>query len=76
MTENLHNNMDLCEALSNLPKQRMDLRYIQWIAETKEKVEHVLHKDPKVPRLLHACLRHLEVLYVYNKYATMYIQIV
>lgn len=61
LTENLLNNRDLYEALGNPPVQRTDVRYIQWIGETKEKVEHVLHKDPKVPRLLHACLRHLEV---------------
>ncbi|CAG2223445.1 DDX58 [Mytilus edulis] len=61
LTENLLNNRDLYEALGNPPVQRTDVRYIQWIGETKEKVEHVLHKDPKVPRLLHACLRHLEL---------------
>ncbi|XP_063444871.1 antiviral innate immune response receptor RIG-I-like [Mytilus trossulus] len=61
LTENLLNNRDLYEALGNPPVQRMDVRYVQWISETKEKVEHVLHKDTKVPRLLHACLRHLEL---------------
>ncbi|XP_052069151.1 interferon-induced helicase C domain-containing protein 1-like [Mytilus californianus] len=61
LTENLLNNRDLYEALGNPPVQRTDVRYIQWIGETKEKVEHVLHKDTKVPRLLHACLRHLEL---------------
>lgn len=60
--------MDLCETLGNPPKQRTEIRYIQWIAETKERVEHI-NNDPKVRRLLHACLRHLEVLYRYNKHA-------
>ncbi|XP_071130636.1 antiviral innate immune response receptor RIG-I-like [Mytilus edulis] len=52
---------DLYDALNKPPKQRSEIRYIQWIAETKDKVEHVLHKDPKIPRLLHACFRHLEL---------------
>ncbi|VDI64067.1 interferon-induced helicase C domain-containing protein 1 [Mytilus galloprovincialis] len=61
LSEILHQNRDLYEALHNPPFQRTEVRYIQWIGETKEKVEHVLHKDTQVPRLLHACLRHLEL---------------
>lgn len=63
----LHQNRDLYDALHNPPFQKTEVRYIQWIGETKEKVEHVLHKDTQVPRLLHACLRHLEV-HVYYIY--------
>ncbi|XP_063446937.1 antiviral innate immune response receptor RIG-I-like [Mytilus trossulus] len=61
LIENLQIERDLYEALNNPPIQRAEVRYIHWIGETKEKVEHVLHKDTKVPRLLHACLRHLEI---------------
>ncbi|CAG2251237.1 IFIH1 [Mytilus edulis] len=60
LTENLPESKDLFETLSSPPKQRTDIRYIQWIAETKEIVEHI-NNDPKVRRLLHACLRHLEL---------------
>ncbi|VDI63527.1 interferon-induced helicase C domain-containing protein 1, partial [Mytilus galloprovincialis] len=60
LTENLPDSKDLFETLSNPPKQRTDVRYIQWIAETKEIVEHI-NNDPKVRRLLHSCLRHLEL---------------
>lgn len=59
--EHMNDCKDLYDALNKPPKQRSEIRYIQWIAETKDKVEHVLHKDPKIPRLLHACFRHLEV---------------
>lgn len=52
---------DLYEALRNLPKERTEIRYIQWTVKTKDAVEQVLHKDPAIPRLLHACFRHLEV---------------
>lgn len=61
LTENPDDSIDLNEALDNPPQQRTDVRYIHWIAKTKGKVKHVLNKDPKVPRLLNACLRHLEV---------------
>ncbi|CAC5397214.1 DDX58 [Mytilus coruscus] len=61
LTENLHESREVYAALGNPPLQRTEVRYIQWIAETKEKVEHVLDKDRKVPRLLHACLSHLEL---------------
>ncbi|CAG2251243.1 DDX58 [Mytilus edulis] len=61
LSEILHQNRDLYDALHNPPFQKTEVRYIQWIGETKEKVEHVLHKDTQVPRLLHACLRHLEL---------------
>ena len=49
------------EALKKTPTDKTDSRYIQWMAETKVKIEKVLHKDKEVPRLLHACIRHLEV---------------
>ncbi|VDI42076.1 Hypothetical predicted protein, partial [Mytilus galloprovincialis] len=60
LIEHMNDCKDLYDALNKPPKQRSEIRYIQWIAETKDKVEHVLHKDPKIPRLLHACFRHLE----------------
>ncbi|XP_052070218.1 antiviral innate immune response receptor RIG-I-like isoform X5 [Mytilus californianus] len=61
LIDHINDCRDLYDALKNPPKQRTEIRYIQWIAETKDKVEHVLHKDPKIPRLLHACFRHLEL---------------
>ncbi|CAG2250142.1 DDX58 [Mytilus edulis] len=61
LIEHMNDCKDLYDALNKPPKQRSEIRYIQWIAETKDKVEHVLHKDPKIPRLLHACFRHLEL---------------
>ncbi|CAC5394241.1 DDX58 [Mytilus coruscus] len=61
LIDHMNDCRDLYDALNNPPKQRTEIRYIQWIAETKDKVEHVLHKDPKIPRLLHACFRHLEL---------------
>ncbi|CAC5409073.1 DDX58 [Mytilus coruscus] len=61
LIDHINDCRDLYDALKSPPKQRTEIRYIQWIAETKDKVEHVLHKDPKIPRLLHACFRHLEL---------------
>ncbi|CAC5409074.1 DDX58 [Mytilus coruscus] len=61
LIDHMNDCKDLYDALNKPPKQRSEIRYIQWIAETKDKVEHVLHKDPKIPRLLHACFRHLEL---------------
>ncbi|XP_052070234.1 antiviral innate immune response receptor RIG-I-like isoform X20 [Mytilus californianus] len=61
LIDDINDCRDLYDALKNPPKQRTEIRYIQWIAETKDKVEHVLHKDPKIPRLLHACFRHLDL---------------
>ena len=53
--------MELFRALRNPPWEKTELRYVQWMAETKEKIEHVLLKDTEVPRLLQTCFRHLEV---------------
>lgn len=63
LIDHLGTNSELYNALGNPPRQRTEVRYIQWIAETKDKVEYVLHLDPAVPRLLLACMRHLEVKY-------------
>ncbi|CAC5401441.1 DDX58 [Mytilus coruscus] len=52
---------DLNDALINLPRERTELRYIQWISETTVKIDPVLTKDQRIPRLLLACLRHLKL---------------
>ena len=55
--------MELFHALRNPPREKTELHYVQWMAETKEKIEHVLLKDTEVPHLLQTCFRHLEVKY-------------
>ena len=60
-TNFLDETMELFRALRNPPWEKTELRYVQWMAETKEKIEHVLLKDTEVPRLLQTCFMHLEV---------------
>lgn len=60
-TSFLDETMELFHALRTPPWEKTELRYVQWMAETKEKIEHVLLKDTEVPRLLQTCFRHLEV---------------
>lgn len=62
--DHLRTSSELNSALGNPPNQRTEIRYIQWIAETKDNIEYKLHLDPAVPRLLLACMRHLEVKYI------------
>lgn len=51
----------LLSALESAPLDKRVTRYVQWISETKRKTESVMLKDADVPRLIHICLRHLEV---------------
>lgn len=52
---------DVKQSLLNIPIQKLEQTYIQWITETRLKVENVLNKDEYVPRLMLTYLRHLEV---------------
>ncbi|XP_052071608.1 antiviral innate immune response receptor RIG-I-like isoform X2 [Mytilus californianus] len=51
----------LLSALESPPFDKRGTRYVQWISETKRKTESVMLKDADVPRLIHICLRHLEL---------------
>ena len=51
----------LLRDLKNSPSEKTGKQYIQWMGETKAKIENVMLKDKVVPRLLHTCFRHLEV---------------
>ncbi|CAG2188946.1 unnamed protein product [Mytilus edulis] len=51
----------LLSALESAPLDKRVTRYVQWISETKRKTESVMLKDADVPRLIHICLRHLEL---------------
>ncbi|CAC5394235.1 unnamed protein product [Mytilus coruscus] len=51
----------LLSALESPPFDKRGTRYLQWISETKRKTESVMLKDADVPRLIHICLRHLEL---------------
>lgn len=48
-------------ALENPPNNKRERRYVHWINETKRKTESVMLMDADVPRLIHICLRLLEV---------------
>ncbi|XP_052088244.1 ATP-dependent RNA helicase DHX58-like [Mytilus californianus] len=52
---------DVKQSLQNPPIQKLEQTYVQWITETRLKVENVLKKDEYVPRLLLTYLRHLEI---------------
>ncbi|VDI14638.1 ATP-dependent RNA helicase DDX58 [Mytilus galloprovincialis] len=52
---------DVKQSLLNIPIQKLEQTYIQWITETRLKVENVLNKDEYVPRLMLTYLRHLEI---------------
>ncbi|XP_071130630.1 ATP-dependent RNA helicase DHX58-like [Mytilus edulis] len=51
----------LLTALENSPINKREKRYVHWINETKQKTESVMLMDADVPRLIHICLRLLEV---------------
>lgn len=51
----------LLSALGMPPFVKSEKKYVQWISETKRKTESVMLKDADVPRLIHLCLRILEV---------------
>ena len=51
----------LLTALENSPINKREKRYVHWINETKRKTESVMLMDADVPRLIHICLRLLEV---------------
>lgn len=52
---------DLSKALNNPPKDRTIEHYILWLSETKKKIEEMLINETQALRLMHACVRHLEV---------------
>ncbi|CAC5370896.1 DDX58 [Mytilus coruscus] len=58
---NMQDIHEVKQSLQNTPVQKMEQTYIQWITETRLKVENVLNKDEFVPRLLLTYLRHLEI---------------
>ncbi|CAC5414135.1 DDX58 [Mytilus coruscus] len=51
----------LLTALENPPINKREKRYVHWISETKRKTESVMLIDADVPRLIHICLRLLEL---------------
>lgn len=60
----MENGIDTKTLLSVLgmpPFVKSEKKYVQWISETKQKTERVMLKDADVPRLIHLCLRILEV---------------
>ncbi|XP_063405227.1 ATP-dependent RNA helicase DHX58-like isoform X2 [Mytilus trossulus] len=52
---------DVKQSLLNIPIEKLEQTYIQWITETRLKVENVLNKDEYVPRLMLTYLCHLEI---------------
>jgi hypothetical protein len=52
-TNFLDETMELFRALRNPPWEKTELRYVQWMAETKEKIEHVLLFSPMVDSVVH-----------------------
>ncbi|VDI82498.1 Hypothetical predicted protein [Mytilus galloprovincialis] len=52
---------DAKQNLQNPPNEKLEQTYIQWITETRLKVENVLNKDAYVPRLMLTYLRHLDI---------------
>ncbi|XP_063447550.1 antiviral innate immune response receptor RIG-I-like [Mytilus trossulus] len=51
----------LLNALENPPINKRERRYVHWIKETQRKTESVMLIDADLPRLIHICLRLLEV---------------
>lgn len=51
----------LSKALKKQPQDRATERFILWLSETKKKIEEMLKNETQALRLMHACLRHLEV---------------
>lgn len=55
------NGLDLFDMLRSPPITKTEERYLQWVSLTKQQIESLMLKNSDIPRILHMCIRNIEV---------------